>query len=367
MMRPSPITRQAVSELIARDINRTCVIAWSLSNEPGYLAEPEYRERSGPYWKELFAHARALDASRPMTHANVGYAGNDDPAFDEADIVTINRYHGWYSEPGQLANARAALEADFEVLDQASASRSSSPNSAPTQWPGQHATYDQMFTEEYQARFIETYWEAISAHPSVIGGHVWNFRRFPHRAAWAARGAQSEGRIHPHPRAQNGSVAVARIVGATMTADAVAAVVKARLGIGRFWLQHFLAGAQPVDAAILHRCAWPQRRGGGHGIPDRQPVGRICRHRHRRNCRPDADTLGQLPALSDLCLAGAGGGVHAVLLHARMAATRACFSTRCSARFSCAPLIRSSQSLIPRYRRASRRMPMNARAWRGGE
>ena len=30
---------QAVTELIARDANRTCVIAWSLANEPGYLAE----------------------------------------------------------------------------------------------------------------------------------------------------------------------------------------------------------------------------------------------------------------------------------------------------------------------------------------
>jgi beta-glucuronidase len=169
--------KQAVSELIARDINRTCVIAWSLSNEPGYLAEPEYRERSGPYWKELFDHARTLDTSRPMTHANVGYAGNDDPAFDEADIVTINRYHGWYSEPGQLAKARVALEADFNSLA-AHGKPIFVAEFGADAMAGQHATYDQMFTEEYQARFIETYWEAISAHPSVIGGHVWNFADF---------------------------------------------------------------------------------------------------------------------------------------------------------------------------------------------
>ena len=169
--------KAAVSELIARDLNRTCVIAWSLSNEPGYLAESEYRERSAPYWKKLFAHARALDASRPTTHANVGYAGNDDPAFDEADIVTINRYHGWYSEPGQLANARAALEADFDVLTKHGKPIFVAEFGADAM-AGQHASYDQMFTEEYQARFIEIYWEAISAHPSVIGGHVWNFADF---------------------------------------------------------------------------------------------------------------------------------------------------------------------------------------------
>ena len=169
--------KQAVSELIARDNNRTCVIAWSLSNEPGYLGEGEYRALSSAYWKKLFAHARLLDSSRPMTHANVGYAGNDDPAFEEADIVTINRYHGWYSEPGQLGNARAALEADFDALAGHGKPIFIAEFGADA-LAGQHATYDQLFTEEYQARFIETYWDAIRAHPSVIGGHVWNFADF---------------------------------------------------------------------------------------------------------------------------------------------------------------------------------------------
>jgi beta-glucuronidase len=169
--------KAAVAELVARDINRTCVMAWSLSNEPGYLAEPEYRQRSGPYWKELFAYARALDPTRLMTHANVGYAGNNDPAFEESDIVTINRYHGWYSEPGQLDNAAAALKADFDIL-----TRHGKPifvaEFGADAMPGQHASYPQMFTEEYQADFVATYWDQISQHPAVIGGHVWNFADF---------------------------------------------------------------------------------------------------------------------------------------------------------------------------------------------
>jgi beta-glucuronidase len=169
--------KAAISELIARDINRTCVIAWSLSNEPGYLAEPDYREKSGPYWKAIFAHARALDASRPMTHANVGYAGNDDPAFLESDIVTINRYHGWYSEPAQLERAAERLRGDFAVLEHHGKPIFIAEFGADAM-AGQHASYDQMFTEEYQARFIETYWKEIAAHPMVIGGHIWNFADF---------------------------------------------------------------------------------------------------------------------------------------------------------------------------------------------
>jgi beta-glucuronidase len=169
--------KQAATELIARDRNRTCVIAWSLANEPGYLAEPEYRERSGGYWADLFAHARALDPTRPLTHANVGYAGIDDPAFGEADIVTLNRYHGWYSEPGQLDRATAALARDLD-----SAAAHGKPvflaEFGADALAGQHATTPQLFTEEYQADLIAAYWRVLSAHPACIGGHVWNFADF---------------------------------------------------------------------------------------------------------------------------------------------------------------------------------------------
>jgi beta-glucuronidase len=169
--------KAAISQLIARDKNRTSVVVWSLANEPGYLAETAYRAKSAPYWKAIFAHARAADPTRPMTHANVGYAGNDDPAFAESDIVGLNRYHGWYSEPAQLDRATARLRADFEAV---------AAHGKPVMlfefgadaMAGQHASYDQMFTEEYQARFIEAYWAEIAAHPAVAGGHVWNFADF---------------------------------------------------------------------------------------------------------------------------------------------------------------------------------------------
>lgn len=169
--------KQAAAELIERDRNRTCVIAWSLANEPGYLAEPEYHTRSCDYWRELFDHARELDPTRPLTHANVGYVGTQDPAFEHADIVTINRYHGWYSEPGQIDRAVAALEADFEKLA-AHGKPIFVAEFGADALAGQHATYDQLFTEEYQADLIAAYWRVIADHPSCIGGHVWNFADF---------------------------------------------------------------------------------------------------------------------------------------------------------------------------------------------
>jgi beta-glucuronidase len=168
--------KRAVSDLIARDGNRTCVIAWSLANEPGYLGEADYAH-SDRYWADLFAHARALDPSRPLTHANVHYAGEDDPAFAHADILSINRYHGWYDAPGQIARGAEALKATLDRLAMHGKPLFVSEFGADA-LAGAHATTDQMFTEEYQADFIAAYWAVIAAHPACIGGHVWNFADF---------------------------------------------------------------------------------------------------------------------------------------------------------------------------------------------
>lgn len=169
--------KAAVRALIERDGHRPSVIAWSLANEPGYLAEPEYTARSGPYWKALFDDARALDPTRPLTHANVGYAGLEDPAFDQADIVSINRYFGWYQAPGQIERAVALLRADLDVVARHGKPVFLSEFGADA-LAGQHSTSPQLFTEEYQADLIAAFWAELERHPAAIGGHVWNFADF---------------------------------------------------------------------------------------------------------------------------------------------------------------------------------------------
>lgn len=169
--------KAAVQALIARDGHRPSVIAWSLANEPGYLAEPEYRQKSGPYWKDLFGHARDLDPTRPLTHANVGYAGLDDPAFEQADVVSINRYFGWYQAPGQIDRAVEMLRADLDTVAIHGKPVFVAEFGADA-LAGQHSTTPQLFTEEYQADLIAAFWAEIERHPACIGGHVWNFADF---------------------------------------------------------------------------------------------------------------------------------------------------------------------------------------------
>lgn len=170
--------KDSISALIARDGHHASVIAWSLANEPGYLGEAEYTRRSAPYWADLFAHARSEDDTRPFTIANVQYAGLDDPAFTESDFLSVNRYFGWYTEPGQLRRAGERLTELMDRLSGAHRKPIFVSEFGADAVAGMHATTDQMWTEEYQSDFIETYWRAISNHPACVGGHVWNFADF---------------------------------------------------------------------------------------------------------------------------------------------------------------------------------------------
>ncbi len=208
--------KNALAAQIARDSLHPCVIAWSLANEPGYLGEPEAAGASAErYWSELYAEARRLDPTRPLTHANVAYAG-DDAALPFDDFISLNRYYGWYQSPAQLDEAEALLREEIDRV----AARYGKPilltEFGADAGPGIHATGDQLYTEEYQAALIERYWRVIADHPRVFGGHVWAFadfrtaqhsRRFvynfkgvftrdraPKRAAWRLRELWRDGR-----------------------------------------------------------------------------------------------------------------------------------------------------------------------------
>ena len=101
----------ALRELIARDRNHPCVIAWSIANEPD-TAEPAARD----YFAPLAAAARDLDATRPICFANVATAPPDaDVVTDLFDLICVNRYYGWYADTGDLRAAERHLEEELRA------------------------------------------------------------------------------------------------------------------------------------------------------------------------------------------------------------------------------------------------------------
>ena len=163
----------AIRELIARDRNHPCVIAWSIANEPD-TAEPAARD----YFAPLVAAARELDPTRPICFANVATAPPDtDVVTDLFDLICVNRYYGWYADPGDLRAAERHLEEELRAW-----ARHGKPiivtEFGADALPGLHALPPVMWSEEYQVALIEASLRVFRRIPAVIGEHVWNFADF---------------------------------------------------------------------------------------------------------------------------------------------------------------------------------------------
>ena len=107
--------RQQVAELIARDKNHPSVIMWSVANEPASRGALRGNTDSGlEFFTELLAHARAQDPTRPALL--VGEQRTERSWVAQSDVITVNRYWGWYILPGQIDKAVAQLARELDEL-----------------------------------------------------------------------------------------------------------------------------------------------------------------------------------------------------------------------------------------------------------
>jgi beta-glucuronidase len=165
---------QAIRELIARDKNHPSVVMWSLTNEPA-SNEDGARE----YFEPLVKLARTLDATRPLTYSAVMFAtAANDKIADLFDVLSINRYYGWYVATGDLATAEQYLEADLRGwLARFGKPIMMSEYGADTQ-AGLHSIWDTPWTEEYQSAFLAMHHRIFDRIDGFVGEHVWNFADF---------------------------------------------------------------------------------------------------------------------------------------------------------------------------------------------
>lgn len=165
---------QHLRELISRDKNHPSVVMWSVANEPA-SNEDGARE----YFEPLVELVREMDPTRPITYSLVMFATfENDQIIDLFDVVSMNRYYGWYVSTGDLQTAEMYLEGDIKGW----VGRTGKPimmteYGADTQ-PGLHSVWDQAWTEEYQADLLEMYHRVFDRFPEFVGEQVWNFADF---------------------------------------------------------------------------------------------------------------------------------------------------------------------------------------------
>ncbi len=178
------LCRQYTRELIDRDKNHPSVILWSLANEPH-----SHRPQALPFFKDLATLARGLDKTRPVTL--VSYIGEKESAFQYCDVVCVNRYYGWYSEPGDLDKACVRLSKDLDAIHRRYRKPLLVTEFGADAMPGTHADPPEMFSEEYQAELIARYVEVLDKKPYVAGAHVWNLCDFKTAQATHRPGAMN--------------------------------------------------------------------------------------------------------------------------------------------------------------------------------
>ncbi len=171
--------KQAIRRLYERDKNHPSVIMWAVGNEPNLVNSSIYFNGIGKsYWKEIIEFTRSLDKSRPITVPNCQAAGAEDPVFEFCDIISLNRYYGWYENPGQIDYAVKLFEEELDIIYEKYGKPVFVAEFGADTMAGFHSTSDQMFTEEYQSKLIKKYCELIESKDYTVGEHVWNFADF---------------------------------------------------------------------------------------------------------------------------------------------------------------------------------------------
>jgi beta-glucuronidase len=165
---------QHLRELVARDKNHPSVVMWCLANEPA-----SNDEGARKYFEPLIHLTRTLDPTRPITSTTVMFASHDDDVIaDLLDVVSLNRYYGWYIDNGDLVSAERKLEADLNAWSAAHGKPIILSEYGADTAPGLHSVWDIPWTEEYQAALLEMHHRVFDRIPAVAGEHVWNFADF---------------------------------------------------------------------------------------------------------------------------------------------------------------------------------------------
>ena len=168
------IHRRAIDELIDRDKNHPSVVLWSLANEP-----ESHTDEARDYFEPLFVAARHADPTRPVGFVNMMFAQPKSCRVSAmADVIMINRYYGWYVEPGDLVAAERGLEAELHGWVEEHGKPIIVTEYGADAMPGLHTLDGAVWSEEYQANLLDAYHRVFDRIDAVVGEQVWNFADF---------------------------------------------------------------------------------------------------------------------------------------------------------------------------------------------
>ncbi|KAJ8922925.1 hypothetical protein NQ315_001468 [Exocentrus adspersus] len=182
--------KRSLTEMINRDKNRPSVVMWSAANEP----RTQYNE-SEAYYKEVVAHVKALDASRPVTVVNSVNATTDHSG-QFLDILSFNKYNAWYENPGDLDVIVPDLINEAEAWHQRHNKPVLLTEYGADTLEGLHFLPSYIWSEEYQNDLLSRHFEAfdqLRREGWFIGEMIWNFADFKTAQTYTRVGGNKKG------------------------------------------------------------------------------------------------------------------------------------------------------------------------------
>lgn len=168
---------KAIEEMITRDKNHACVIAWSLLNEPDTSSE-----KAVPYFKKVFDFAHELDVQkRPRTFALIMNSTPDAcKCYQFSDIISLNRYYGWYLMGGyEISDAKEAFCSELNKWKELNLDKPFifTEYGADTN-PSEHKLPSVMWSQEYQDEYLNMCHDVFDSYEFIKGEQIWNFADF---------------------------------------------------------------------------------------------------------------------------------------------------------------------------------------------
>lgn len=165
---------KVMKELISRDKNHPCVVMWSVANEPASEEEGAYE-----YFKPIVDLIRQLDNTRPITIVeHNGSIPVNSRVADLVDVVSLNRYYGWYISSANLDYAEDLLRRELLWWWDLHKKPVIMTEYGTDTIIGLTSTTASMWTEEYQEKFLNIYHKVFDEMNFFVGEQVWNFADF---------------------------------------------------------------------------------------------------------------------------------------------------------------------------------------------
>ncbi|XP_054001480.1 beta-glucuronidase-like [Hylaeus anthracinus] len=182
--------KESISELIRRDKNRPSVIMWSIANEPRTQL-PEAEE----YFKQIAHHTKAVDPTRPITIA-MARAVQEDKVGEYLDVISFNRYNGWYNNPGRIDTITNRVVGEAEAWHRKYNKPVLMSEYGADTMPGLHELPEYVWSEEYQTEVFSKHFEAFDQLRNegfFIGEFIWNFADFRTAQTYIRVGGNKKG------------------------------------------------------------------------------------------------------------------------------------------------------------------------------